>query len=53
MADNTSDNSPKIECAENGPYIIKGCDRLTDAAGGAIDTKSLMTLCRSLAPTMA
>ncbi len=46
MADSASDNNPTVECAENGPYIVKSCDRLTDAAGGAIATKSLMALCR-------
>ena len=46
MASNAADSGPMIECAKNGPYIVKGCDRLTDAAGGAIAAKSVMALCR-------
>jgi CDGSH-type Zn-finger protein len=46
MANGASGNSPTIECAENGPYIVKGCERLTNAAGEAIATKKVMALCR-------
>jgi len=46
MASNAGDNSPKIECTENGPYIVKGCDRLIDDTGAAIVTRSVMALCR-------
>ena len=46
MANRASGNRPTIECTENGPYIVKGCDRLTNAGGGAIATRRVMALCR-------
>jgi CDGSH-type Zn-finger protein len=46
MASNDTDDRRTIECKENGPYIVKGLDRLSDAAGDAIATKSVMALCR-------
>jgi len=46
MASEAGDSGPTIECTENGPYIVKGCDRLSDGAGGAIATRRVMALCR-------
>ncbi|MDH3228932.1 MAG: CDGSH iron-sulfur domain-containing protein [Alphaproteobacteria bacterium] len=46
MASNAGDSNATIECAEDGPYIVKGCDRLVDAAGAALATRKLMALCR-------
>lgn len=46
MASEAGDSGPTIECTANGPYIVKGCDRLSDGAGGAIATKRVMALCR-------
>ncbi len=46
MADSPGGDAPTIECREDGPYIVKGCDRLTDDAGAAITIKSVIALCR-------
>ena len=46
MASNGTNDKPTIECKDNGPYIVKGLDGLTDAAGGGIAGKPVMALCR-------
>jgi CDGSH-type Zn-finger protein len=46
MAGNGANERPTIECKENGPYIVKGLDRLASATGDVVATKSVMALCR-------
>jgi CDGSH-type Zn-finger protein len=35
-----------IQCLANGPYVVKGIDKLTDSRGQSTPTKPLMRLCR-------
>lgn len=37
---------PVIECKPNGPYLVKGLDRLTDSQGRQLATKPVTALCR-------
>lgn len=46
MASDGTGEKPSIECKENGPYIVKGLDRLADPAGVAVAGKQVMVLCR-------
>lgn len=46
MASDTVDGGSVIECKENGPYLVKGLEVLTDAGGNAIAAKPVMALCR-------
>jgi CDGSH-type Zn-finger protein len=36
----------RIQCVENGPYIVRGLDTLIGSDGQAIATKPMMALCR-------
>ncbi len=38
--------NPVIECADGGPYLVKGPVMLKDADGAPIDTKKVTALCR-------
>ena len=44
MADEAK--TPTIECAENGPYVVRGLDTFLNSDGDAIATKKVMALCR-------
>ena len=35
-----------IECARNGPYLVKGLESLTNSRGEAVATQAVMALCR-------
>jgi len=35
-----------VECKPDGPYLVKGLERLTGASGTRISTKPVMALCR-------
>ena len=37
---------PSIECTENGPYLVKELENLTNSRGDEIPTKTVMALCR-------
>lgn len=37
---------PAIECAPNGPYLVRNLADLRDAQGGRIDTQPVVALCR-------
>lgn len=39
-------DGPTINCAENGPYLVKGLEALTNSSGGALETKPTTALCR-------
>ena len=46
MASDKSDRRPTIECAKNGPYIVKGLKAFKNSRGEAIATKKTIALCR-------
>lgn len=37
---------PSIDCARNGPYIVKRMERLANSKGEALEAKKVMALCR-------
>ena len=37
---------PTIQCAENGPYIVRGVERLTSETGEPLPTGPVIALCR-------
>ncbi len=37
---------PTIECAPDGPYLVRNLDDLRDSRGDRIDSKPVMALCR-------
>ncbi len=37
---------PVIECRPNGPFVVKGLDRLTNAKGERLATRPVTALCR-------
>ena len=37
---------PSIECTENGPYLVKELENLTNSRGDEIPTKTVTALCR-------
>ena len=37
---------PVIECRPNGPYLVKGLERLTNSKGEALPVRPVMALCR-------
>ena len=37
---------PSIDCARNGPYIVKRLERLANSRGEALQAKKVMALCR-------
>ncbi|MCA8881499.1 MAG: CDGSH iron-sulfur domain-containing protein [Rhodobacteraceae bacterium] len=39
-------DGPRIEARENGPLVAKGVTRMTGPDGAAIETKTVMALCR-------
>ncbi|MEE8467770.1 MAG: CDGSH iron-sulfur domain-containing protein [Planctomycetota bacterium] len=40
-------NGPSIQCAKNGPLLVKGLETLTSLPGGeALETKEVTALCR-------
>jgi len=40
-------NKPSIQCAKNGPLLVKGLETLTSLPGGeALETKEVTALCR-------
>ncbi len=42
----SDDTTPVIQCAENGPYIVKNLKTLSGPDGGRIATKDVIALCR-------
>ena len=46
MASLKSSTDPTIQCAENGPYIVKGLEVLRGEKGQLLETKPVMALCR-------
>ncbi len=37
---------PSIECAKNGPYLVRGVETFTNSQGDAIPTRRTIALCR-------
>ena len=46
MGENGEGAGPTIECAENGPYLVKGLETLTNSRGESISTRKVIALCR-------
>ena len=46
MANERASATPTIECAENGPYIVRGLRNVIGAGGEIIEGKDVMALCR-------
>ncbi len=40
------DSKPTIECAPNGPYLVKNLENLQNSKGDRIPTKPVIALCR-------
>ena len=38
--------NPTINCAENGPYLVKNLETLKKSSGEVIETQSTIALCR-------
>ena len=37
---------PTIECAENGPYLVKNLAQLQNSKGESLETRPVIALCR-------
>ena len=46
MGDKGDATRPTVECTENGPYIVKGLEGLTNSKGESISAKKVIALCR-------
>ena len=46
MATEPGNQKPVIECAENGPYIVRNLNKLSNSKGDGIVTKAVIALCR-------
>lgn len=42
----SSKRRPTIQCAKNGPYLVKGLERLTNSYDEDVPTKATIALCR-------
>lgn len=46
MSSANKPKKPTIECAKNGPYVVKGLDKLHDWQNEPVEIKSVVALCR-------
>ncbi len=46
MAKPVNESAPVIECAKNGPYLVKNLGSLMGVKGEAVATKPVIALCR-------
>ncbi len=46
MGSTEQSQKPTIECAPDGPYLVKGLENLKNSKGERIPTKSVIALCR-------
>ncbi len=46
MAEKPTRDLPVINCAENGPYLVRGLNQFEKSDGSPLQTKNVMALCR-------